>query len=147
MKVTLKQKEELSIKLRALEAMRKEYLNNWQEVLNLKENLKNLNDESFYLTYYYNLKCEEYKVLREKLNTLQRNEIINRCTKRLNLNSLKNFNEMNEAAINNTIDNIKALDVEFYINVQYRTHFEFLIKKKITWNKILWIRIWVFFKS
>jgi len=28
MKVTLKQKEELSIKLRALEAMRKEYLNN-----------------------------------------------------------------------------------------------------------------------
>jgi len=61
MKVTLKQKEELSIKLRALEAMRKEYLNNWQEVLNLKENLKNLNDESFYLTYYYNLKCEEYK--------------------------------------------------------------------------------------
>jgi len=130
MKVTLKQKEELSIKLRALEAMRKEYLNNWQEVLNLKENLKNLNDESFYLTYYYNLKCEEYKVLREKLNTLQRNEIINRCTKRLNLNSLKNFNEMNEAAINNTIDNIKALDVEFYINVQYRTHFEFLIKKK-----------------
>jgi len=83
----------------------------------------------FYLTYYYNLKCEEYKVLREKLNTLQRNEIINRCTKRLNLNSLKNFNEMNEAAINNTIDNIKALDVEFYINVQYRTHFEFLIKK------------------
>jgi len=129
MKVTLKQKEELSIKLRALEAMRKEYLNNWQEVLNLKENLKNLNDESFYLTYYYNLKCEEYKVLREKLNTLQRNEIINRCTKRLNLNSLKNFNEMNEAAINNTIDNIKALDVEFYINVQYRTHFEFLIKK------------------
>jgi len=89
MKVTLKQKEELSIKLRALEAMRKEYLNNWQEVLNLKENLKNLNDESFYLTYYYNLKCEEYKVLREKLNTLQRNEIINRCTKRLNLNSLK----------------------------------------------------------
>jgi len=71
------------------------------------------------------------KVLREKLNTLQRNEIINRCTKRLNLNSLKNFNEMNEAAINNTIDNIKALDVEFYINVQYRTHFEFLIKKKL----------------